>query len=153
VTAPYQRASVEGILGNQQQRIGALEAVPRFAQYEIKVTSDQQPLIAGDGRFIFVAPPDIDGVYLSGAEAFVTTVSSSALPTIQIRNVTTTLDMLSTRITINVGAFTSYTATTPSVINVANAVVQVGDLIAIDVDVTGTGTKGLGVILTFGPVP
>jgi len=38
---------------------------------------------------------------------------------------------------------------TPPVIDAANDDVATGDLIAVDVDVAGTGTKGLGVILSF----
>jgi hypothetical protein len=57
--------------------------------------------------------------------------------------------MLSTRITIDVSAFTSYTAAAPPVIDGANDDVATGDIIRIDVDVAGTGAKGLIVILTF----
>jgi hypothetical protein len=57
--------------------------------------------------------------------------------------------MLTTPITIDPGEFTSFTAATPAVINTANDLVATGDLIAIDVDVAGTGAKGLGVILEF----
>ena len=68
---------------------------------------------------------------------------------IQIRNVTQTADMLSTRITIDASEFTSYTAAA-AVIDTGNDDVATGDLIAVDVDVAGTGAKGLGVILRFG---
>jgi hypothetical protein len=57
--------------------------------------------------------------------------------------------MLTTKITIDASEFTSYTAATAPVIDSANKDVATGDLIAIDVDVAGTGAKGLGVILTF----
>jgi hypothetical protein len=59
--------------------------------------------------------------------------------------------MLSTPITIDVSEFTSYTSAIPSVVNPANGNVATGNLIAIDVSVAGTGAKGLGIILTFGP--
>ena len=67
----------------------------------------------------------------------------------QIRNITQTADMLTTKITIDASEFTSYTAATAPVIDTGNDDVATGDLIAIDVDVAGTGAKGLGVILTF----
>jgi hypothetical protein len=118
--------------------------------FEIKVFADTDALATGDGKFIFAVPEDLDGANLLSAEGYVTTVSSSGLPTVQIRNVTDTVDMLSTRITIDVSEFTSYTATTPSVVNTANSAVSTGDRIAVDVDVAGTGAKGLGVILVFG---
>ncbi len=58
--------------------------------------------------------------------------------------------MLSTSITIDASEFTSYSAATAPVINTSFDDVATGDRIAIDVDVAGTGTKGLGVILRFG---
>lgn len=118
--------------------------------FEIKVFSDTDTVTTGDGKFIFAIPSDLNGYDLKDAQAFVTTVSSSGLPTVQIRNVTQTADMLTTAITIDVSEFTSYTAATARVIDTANDDVATGDLIAIDVDVAGTGAKGLGVILTFG---
>ena len=122
----------------------------RLGRFEIKVISDTATLATGDGQFIFAIPKDLDKTNLVEAQAYVTTVSSSGLPTVQIRNVTQTADMLSTKVTIDASEFTSYTAATPSVVDTANDDVATGDRIAIDVDVAGTGAKGLGVILVFG---
>ncbi len=119
-------------------------------RFEIKVTSDTEALATGDGQFIFAIPKDLNGANLVDAQAYVTTVSSSGLPTVQIRNVTQTADMLTTKITIDASEFTSFTAATPRVIDASNDDVATGDLIAIDVDVAGTGTMGLGVLLGFG---
>ncbi len=118
-------------------------------QFDIKVLTDYQTLSTGDGQFVFAIPLDVNGMNLTSVAAYVTTVSSSGLPTIQIRNVTQTADMLSTKITIDASEFTSYTATTAAVIDTGNDDVATGDLIAVDVDVAGTGAKGLGVILGF----
>ena len=124
-------------------------------QYEIKIFRDSGTtdsiLTTGDGKFIWAIPRDIDGYVLIEAEAYITTVSSSGVVTIQVHNINEAVDMLSTRITIDVGDFTSYAATTPSVINTANDGVSMADRLRIDVDVAGTGARGLGVILTFGP--
>jgi hypothetical protein len=117
--------------------------------FEIKVTSDETDLTTGDGQFIFAIPEDLDKAVLYHAHAFISTVSSSGTPQVQIRNVTQAVDMLSTRITIDVSEFTSYTATTQPVINPANNDVAKADLIAVDVDTAGTGARGLGVILAF----
>lgn len=127
---------------------GGSDPIP--VQFDIKVVSDTATVATGDGQFIFAIPSDLNGRSLTSAAAYVTTVSSSGLPTVQIRNVTQTADMLTTKVTIDVSEFTSYTAATPAVIDTANDDVATGDLIAIDVDVAGTGTKGLGVILGFG---
>lgn len=116
---------------------------------QLKVFDDSTALTTGDGKIIFVIPSELNGFNLTSAHAFVSTVSSSGLPTIQVRNVTDAVDMLSTAITIDVSEFTSYTAVTAPVINTATDDVATGDRIAIDVDVAGTGAQGLGVVLTF----
>lgn len=120
-----------------------------FVVLEIKVFPDTATVATGDGAFIFAISRDLDGAKLVEAHAFVSTVSSSGTPTIQIRNVSGAVDMLSTRITIDASEFTSYTAASAPVVNVANQTVTVGQLLAIDIDVAGTGAKGLGVMLTF----
>lgn len=116
---------------------------------EVKVMDDTTTVTTGDGKVIFCIPTSLGGCDLTAAHAFVTTVSSSGLPTVQIRNITQTADMLTTKITIDASEFTSYTAAAAPVIDAGNDDVATGDLIAVDVDVAGTGAKGLGVILTF----
>jgi len=149
MTAPYQRSSVEGVLGNHDKRVAILESLSLGAHYEIKVVSDLIVVKTGDSQFVFAIPSDADFFDLVDAQAFVSTVSSSGKPTVQIRNITQAVDMLTTKITIDVSEFTSYSAAVPSVVDAANSDVATGDLIAVDVDVAGTGAKGLGVILVF----
>lgn len=115
----------------------------------IKVFGDFQTVTTGDKKFQFEVSEDMDDMFLVRAESYVTTVSSSGIPTVQIRNVTQTVDMLTTKLTIDASKLNSKTAATPVVIDVANDDVAWGDHIAIDVDVAGTGAKGLGVMLTF----
>lgn len=138
-----------GPLGNTGA--GATGATgPSYQNIQVKVFDDATALATGDGKLIFVIPPELNGLNLIDADAYVTTVSSSGTPTVQIRNVTDSVDMLSTVITIDANEFTSYTAATPPVINTSTDDVATGDRIAIDVDVAGTGAKGLGVVLKFG---
>jgi len=117
--------------------------------FQIKLIDDSTIATTGDGKIIFMIPEEVNGMNLVQAEAFCSTVSSSGLPNIQVRNVTDTVDMLSTAITIDATEFTSYTATTRSVVDATHDDVVTGDIIAIDVDGAGTGTKGLGVVLSF----
>jgi hypothetical protein len=116
---------------------------------DIKVIADGTALATGDGQATFVVPAEFNGMNLVSCGAHVFTVSSSGLPTIQIRNQTDTQDMLSTRITIDASEKDSATAATAAVIDTAHDDVATGDEIAIDVDVSGTGTKGLEVRMGF----
>jgi len=116
---------------------------------EVKVFDDATAVTTGDGKAIICIPESMNGMNLVQAEAYCTTVSSSGNPAIALRNVTDTTNPLSTDITIDATEFTSYTAATRSVVNATYDDVATGDRIAIDVDTAGTGTKGLGVILTF----
>lgn len=149
---PLVRKTPETRIATLQHRVDALERRQiGYAAYEIKVFADDRAITTGNSKFVFAIPRDVSNSFLRIAQAFVSTVSSSGLVTVQIRNITNgNSDMLSTRITIDVGEFTSITATTPAVIDDAANQVSYGDLIAIDVDVAGTGAMGLGVILQFG---
>lgn len=125
---------------------------PVVGFYEIKVFADEgfgSDVEAGDGKFIWVIPYDLDGTNLVDADAFVTTVGSGAT-IIQIRNITQAVDMLTTRITIDAGDFHSFPpGPTQADIDDANNTVVTGDRIAIDVDSAGAGAKGLGIMLRF----
>jgi hypothetical protein len=58
--------------------------------------------------------------------------------------------MLTTKITIDSGEKTSYTAATPPVINTSNDGVATGDEIRVDVDaISTTPPNGLSIILGF----
>lgn len=138
----------EGESDTVNERIAILET-PSPLTMEIKVLDDNTVLTTGDGKIIVCIPTRLDGWKLESAHAFISTASSSGLPTVQIRNVTLSVDMLSTKISIDETEKNSYEATTQPVINEENAQVSVGDQIAIDIDIAGTGAKGLGVILNF----
>lgn len=116
---------------------------------EMKIFDDATTLTTGDGKLLFMVPSQLNGFNIVDVAAFVSTVSSSGTPTVQVRNATDSVDVLSTRITIDASEFTSYTAATPAVIDTTKDDVATGDLLAIDVDVAGTGAKGLGVVLVF----
>ena len=116
---------------------------------QVKILDDSTLLTTGEGKLILCIQSEFNGYNLVGAQAYVTTPSSSGLPSIGIRNVTDAVEMLSVNITINVSGYTSYAATTPPTIDTAHGDVATGDLIAVDIDTAGTGTKGLGVILSF----
>jgi hypothetical protein len=123
----------------------------------ITVFEGSETVTTGDGKAYFRIPAALNGTNLSDAAAVVLAKSTSGTPTIQIArgrqaaagSAHTFVDMLSTRITIDVNEFDSSTATAARVIDTANDDVLTGDLIRVDVDVAGTGTTGLWVNLRF----
>lgn len=120
---------------------------------EIIITDPATIPTTGDGKAHFLIPDVMAGMNLVRVVAFCTTVSSSGLPSVALRRERSgsAVDMLSTTATIDVSEKTSLTAATAPVINTSNDDVAEGDIIYADVDAAGTGTKGLGVALTFSP--
>ncbi|MGH2362623.1 MAG: hypothetical protein ACRDGM_19020 [bacterium] len=121
----------------------------KWRTYHIKVISDTRTFTTGDGKFIWSVPRDVGGLKLIEVAISVTTISSSGIVQVQIRNITRTADMLSTRVQVDANQFHSKDAATQPVVDTANNDVAHGDRIAIDVDAAGTGAKGLEVVLTF----
>jgi hypothetical protein len=107
--------------------------------------------VAGDEAFEWAIPEHLDGAELVAIEAYVNDPSSSGSVQVQIHNETQGLDMLSTKVSIDVGELDSANATVPVVINTANSVVAHKDHLRVDVDSAGVGATGLGLILTFLP--
>lgn len=152
--------SLETALAQLENRVAALERRRAVSgHYQIKVFMDDETVQTGDGAFIFVVPYDLDRSHLLSCNIYVTTVSSSGLVTVQLRNVGNTHDMLSVPLTIDSGEFSAETAATPAEIDTTmndiypypdpNNTVYFNDRIAIDVDTAGTGAMGLGVMLGF----
>lgn len=116
-------------------------------------------ITVGDGVAYFVVPEKINGTTLIGITAQVVTASSSGAVNIDLARCATVAtgnmcsgtvdDVLSTNLTIDSGENKSSTAAAAAVINAANAVVQTDQVLRVDVDGAGTGTKGLIVTLNF----
>lgn len=113
-------------------------------------------ITTGDGKAVFPIDTTLNGMNLVAVKGYLSTVSSSGAPNVQIRRsrrssatARTTADMLSTALTIDASEFESADAATAAVINTSNDDVQTGDMIFIDIDGAGTGAKGLQVLLTF----
>lgn len=100
-------------------------------------------LTTGDGKMYFRINSVMNGWNIVAVAAHVTTVSSSGTISVQIHNVTDTVDLLSTLLTIDANEKDSSTAATAAVINSSNDDVATGDEWRIDIDGAGTGAKGL----------
>lgn len=118
-------------------------------QVVVKCIADDTELTTGDGKMHFTVPIELNGMNLVTVGAHVYTVSSSGLPTFQVHNLTDTVDMLSTAITIDATENDSKDATTPAVINAATDDVATGDVLRFDCDGAGTGTAGMEIRLGF----
>lgn len=104
----------------------------------------------GNGNVRFFIPSILNGWNLVSVAAAVVTAGTTNTTDIQIHNVTQAADMLSTKITIDSGEKTSYTAATPPVIDGGNDDVATGDEIRFDVDaISTTPPQGLVIILGF----
>lgn len=124
-----------------------------------KIFGDNQTGSVGDGKIYDEITKDLDGAKLVWVGAYQST-AGSGLTTIQIHNRGSqssprTVDMLSTRVTIDSGERSSKTAAIPFVIDpgfvgtLPNSKVRWGDEIRIDVDAIATGSKGHAVFLGF----
>lgn len=109
-------------------------------------------LAVGDGQAYFTIPASLNGYNITSIHAALTTVSTSGNPTIQVARIRSgvSVDVLSTKVTIDANTNNSYIATTPPVINTSNDDVQTGDIIRVDVDVAGSGARGLMVLIAIG---
>ena len=104
----------------------------------------------GDGKGYIHIPTALNGMNLVTVHAEVISAGTTGTTDIQIYNVTDSVDMLSTKITIDSGETGSDTAATAAVIDTANDDVATNDLLRIDVDaVSTTAADGLIVTLEF----
>jgi hypothetical protein len=133
------------ILPTQSAVKGYVDAATGDATISLKVISDGDTLVTGDGQLLWTVPAVLDGWELVPPGAGIFTPSSSGLPTVQIHNLTTGHDMLSTLITIDENEYNSYDAEDQPVVDDDYKTVSAGDRLRFDVDVAGTGTKGLEV--------
>ena len=106
-------------------------------------------VVDGLGSFYFPIPAQLDGYNLVDADVVLTQASTDGTPTFQIYNVTQTVDMLTTEITVDETELTSYTAAAQPVIDATNDDVATGDQLRFDCDVAGTSTLGCTFILVF----
>lgn len=128
------------IVGSAQVRIVPASEDVRAFEMVLAASDETTDLTTGTAKTTFRMPV---AVRLLAVRASLSNPSSSGLVTVDIMQGGVTI--LSTKITINVGAKTSVGATTPAVISVPNLTNDAE--ITINVDVAGTGAKGLKVAL------
>ena len=112
----------------------AIDASPTFLW--VAVTDETTAITTGTAKLTFRMP---FAMTLTEVRASLTTVSSSGLPTINVKESGTTI--FSTKLTIDANEKTSTTAATPAVISDANLADDAE--MTVDIDVAGTGAAGL----------
>lgn len=161
---PLYRSNEGALIAKLEARVAALERRrPVSGHYEIKLFADDQAVTAGDGRFFFAIPFNLEQARLQYVNAYVTTVSSSGLVTVQIHNIGSTqdpadFDMLTVPITIDANEKDAETAATNWEIDMTdteyaypflNHYVFYRQQLRIDIDSAGSGAMGLGIQLGF----
>lgn len=105
-------------------------------------------LTTGDGKFCFTVPKALAGMNLVGVHARVAdTAPVGSTITVQIANVTDSVDMLSTKISIDASEKGSDTAASAAVIDTNADDVAENDLLRIDIDQVGSSTAGKGLVV------
>jgi hypothetical protein len=104
--------------------------------------------VLGDGAYYFDIPEEMNGWELTDVHAHAITAPTGGLVQVQIRNVTDSVDVLSTVLSIDAGEHDSNTAATPPVINPLYDDVATDDIWAIDFDAVNSA-EDLVVRLTF----
>lgn len=116
---------------------------------QLEVFAPTTNCAAGDGKKYFVVPAPLNGMNLIGVHGRAITAGTTGTMDVQIRNVTDSVDMLSTKLTwdsTEVGTDTAAAA----VIDATKDDVATNDLIAIDVDaVQSTPAQGMIITLRF----
>ena len=132
---------------NVQSALQGIDTRLSTKELTLKIQSDITILTTGDGKYIYTVPSSLNGWTLTAIHASLTTVSSLNKPEFKVYNLTDSVEMLSTNVTIDANEFTSYDATTPAVIS--NGLVATKDRLRFDVVGAGIGAKGWSMILTF----
>jgi len=115
---------------------------------QIAVVDAATDCAIGDGKAYFVVPESLNGMNLVRVHGRAITAGTTGTMDVQIRNVTQTADMLSTKLTWDSTEAGTDTAATAAVIDTANDDVATNDLLAVDVDAVQT-TKAKGMIITL----
>ena len=116
----------------------------------IKAIPDADDTYVGDGITAITIPATFDGLYLYSIGGHVYTAGTGATTDIQLYNLTTAVDVLSTKLTIDATELDSSTAATAAVIGDNNRV-YTATVLRVDVDqiASGSAAKGLEIRMEF----
>jgi hypothetical protein len=139
-------------VGDGSTAFASLRPVKNDGKVVIPVIDGATSVATGDAQAVYLVPAEFNGLNLTGVKAWVGTAGITGTTDVQIRNITDSQDMLSTKMTIDTTERSTLTAAAAAVINATYDDVATNDFLAVDVDAVSSGTapKGLWVELTFG---
>ena len=117
----------------------------------IKALPDADDTYVGDGITAVTIPDTFDGLNLYSIGGHVYTAGTGSTTDVQLYNLTTGNDMLSTKLTIDATELDSSTAATAAVINGSYDNVSTATVLRVDIDQIGSSTaaKGLEIRMQF----
>jgi len=115
----------------------------------LKAYNEASAIAAGDGVMYFAVPSELSGMNLVTAGGHLYTAATSGTVQVQIRNVTSAVDMLTSKLEWDSTEKDTATAASAAVINAAADGVAEGEEIAIDIDAAASGAKGMEIRLGF----
>lgn len=136
-----------GANGTYYESNGSVPSWTKFYRSTTFLLNTDTALTVGDNAYRWRVPAYLNGWNIYSVAA--SRLSGTGILTIQIRNATDAVDILSTKLTVDSGETDSLAAATPPVINTAVDDLATGDQIATDVDVAGTSTLYAQVELVF----
>lgn len=149
-TTPYTFTALELLtaakLNTMQDNIQFLYDVAMLPRYFGNTLNTDVALIVGDDAARFTIPSALNGWNITSVLA-TRKSGGTGVPAIQLRNVTDGVDVLSTKVTIDSGEVSSLTAAVAAVIDTTKDDVATGDIFALDVDVAGTNTLYMYVLV------
>jgi hypothetical protein len=140
---------------HRPKRIGGSDPLRPLGYYEIKVFADENALdgnlpdsatvvVVGDEKFVWPIPIDLHKTEIIHAAGGVSTLGEV---TFEVVNLTQAVTLAT--VTIDSGEYTSYFGTDPEPTLPADAPVEMGDRIAINVTAADGSAKGLTAIVQF----
>jgi hypothetical protein len=111
---------------------------PALVSVPVHTTDEAVASASGAGGAFWRVPAAFDGYRLAAIGASVFTPGTGGSTSIQVRNVTQSVDMLSTPMLIEDGETGTQTSSQPGTIDTNNAVVAEGDLLVFDLTVTAS---------------
>ena len=129
-------------------KIGARSAIWDKKTVILKALPDDSTVADGDG-ITFVVPNELSGMDLVSCGAHVYTAPTSGVMKLYISNITDTVQMLTSCMTIDINEKDTTTATSQAVINTGEDDVSTADELKVYASEAGSGASGLEFRLVF----